>query len=597
MLSISEPSFLSNFERFTGRKALFCSRKRQTLGVPRQSRGLTQGCYVAKSSGATLPIVHGTVEENGYEIQIDVRQPDEDESDEAFILTVGVEQARIVGNSPLAALYGAYEFLEQGLGVRWYLPGPLGEVVPEQTTLVLPRIEQEHSPSFPMRWVGNDEWMLRNKQNRCRDGFWIDPKVFHTQAQILPHQEYFPERPDFFALIDGKRSDDPESKLCYASRVAAHEIARNMAARIDGDPDIDRISFSPTDGQGWCECDRCRAMDETGVSRDRSKSRRSLLFYNAIADELSKTHPDARILVLVGSYNVYNGPPRDASIRANPMLDVIITHYNDYCLAHPVPDPTCPPNVRYAQLIEQWQALGCQVYFYEYYWKLNWLDLPWPIVHSVREDIPWYERRGAGGVYTQYTTDNIWSMYPAHYVAARLLWDAHADADAIVRKMLEDLFGGSADHIKAYYGVMERRMAECGEHFPGRGLNFGPAVFAAEVQEEMRAHYEAAVQANQDEMVARRLAKIGTSLEYVERLMACALKMRTARSQGDGTSSVGLANSALAELEDLMTEIRDERDKWDGVVSVAVIRYLGREVRRWRRVVSRMEMAPAGHTK
>ena len=45
MLSISEPSFLSNFERFTGRKALFCSRKRQTLGVPRQSRGLTQGCY------------------------------------------------------------------------------------------------------------------------------------------------------------------------------------------------------------------------------------------------------------------------------------------------------------------------------------------------------------------------------------------------------------------------------------------------------------------------------------------------------------------------------------------------------------------------
>ena len=36
---------MSNFERFTGRKALCYSRKRQTLGVPRQSRGPTLQSY------------------------------------------------------------------------------------------------------------------------------------------------------------------------------------------------------------------------------------------------------------------------------------------------------------------------------------------------------------------------------------------------------------------------------------------------------------------------------------------------------------------------------------------------------------------------
>ncbi len=37
---ISEPSFLSNFERFTERKALFYSRKRQTLESPGRAGGL-----------------------------------------------------------------------------------------------------------------------------------------------------------------------------------------------------------------------------------------------------------------------------------------------------------------------------------------------------------------------------------------------------------------------------------------------------------------------------------------------------------------------------------------------------------------------------
>jgi len=548
--------------------------------------------YAEKSTGAILRIVADVDEAQGHVIQIRTQEPPEGESHEAFRVKVEGKRTTITGNSPLAALYGAYGLLERGIGVRWYLPGPLGEVVPKHRTLVLPELDVMESPSFPMRWIGRDEWMARNKQNRCDDGFLVYPSIYHSQNAIVSHRKYFETRPDFFAQVKGKRSEDHQCKLCYSNHDLVEEVAKNMAAMLDANPNIDLISLSPTDGQLWCECERCTAMDEKGVAKDRKMSRRSLLFYNAVASELRKTHPGAKMLV--GAYNVYNWPPKDKSIKADPMLNVIITHYEDYCLAHPVPDPECPLNKRYVQLIKEWQELGCGIYYYEYYWKVNWLDLPWPIVHSIRHDFPWYKKEGHQGVYTQYNPSCIWAQFPVHYVAARLGWDVDADVDAIMDKMFDGLFGEAAPHMKAYWALIEKQTAECGRHFPGRGLSAGPSVYTDEIRAQMHKHYEAAVAANKDETVALRLEKIGRSLEYVDRLMQHAALRRATTTQPDPKKAFASAREALSCGEALIDEVRRDRAKWSGVVSTNVMSssgYLGRYVERWRQVVERKKAA------
>ena len=544
--------------------------------------------YVGRATGAVLPIARGPGDVRGHVIAIRVQDPPQGESREAFRIKVTDRRTDLVGNSPLAAFYAACELLERGVGVRWYLPGPLGEVVPRRDTLVLPALDLEQSPSFPMRWIGNSDWMLRNKQNRCDDGFLVYPGIYHTQNRLVPHQDYFQKRPDFFALIKGERSPQGECKLCYSNPDLVREVAKNMGAMLDANPNIKLMSLSPTDGQMWCECEGCKGMDEEGVDRDRSKSRRSLLFYNAVAAELRKTHPEARMLV--GAYNVYNWPPKDKAIKADPMIDVIITHYEDYCMAHPVPDPACPLNQRYVQLIKEWQELGCGIYYYEYYWKVNWLDLPWPIVHSIRHDFPWYKQQGHKGVYTQYSFSCVWQQFPVHYVAAKLLWDVNADVDAIMDRMFDDLFAAAAPQMKAYWALMEKQTATCGRHFPGRGLSVGPAVFTDSVRGQLRSLYEAAVEANQDKVVAQRLEKIGSSLEYVDRLMQYGALKRATTSEPDPAKALATAREALEHGEALVNEIRRDRKRWDGVVSMSVVgskHYLGRDVERWAKVVSR----------
>ena len=548
--------------------------------------------YVERSTGAVLPVVTDAAACRGHVVELGTRAPGPGEENEAFRTHTSAGRTSLLGNSPLAVLYAVYDLLERAVGVRWYLPGPLGEVVPEHRTLVLPELNLQQSPSFPMRWIGRGTWALRNKQNPCDDGFLISPGIYHTQNRLLPHRKYFSEHPEFFALIKGERSAAHECKLCYSNPDLPAEIARNMGRMLEANSNIRLISLSPTDGQMWCECEGCRAMDEEDVPKDKSKSRRSLLFYNAVARELRKTHPDAKMLV--GAYNVYNWPPKDATVKADPMLNVIITHYEDYCMAHPVPDADCPLNRRYVQLIREWQELGCGIYYYEYYWKVNWLDLPWPIVHSIRGDMPWYKQKGHQGVFTQFNPDCIWGQYPAHYLAARLLWDLDTDVDAVLDRMFEDLYGTAAPHMKAYNALLEERTATCGKHFPGRGLSAGPAVFTEEVRAKMHEHYGAAVAANTDPVVAQRLEKIGASVEYVDRLMEYAALKKQSMGETDPQAALDLAGKALSCGESLVAEVRADRKKWGGVVSRTVVgdpHYLGRDVNRWRQAVERKRLA------
>jgi hypothetical protein len=574
--------------------------------------------YIEISSGAKLIITADANRIKGHAIRIQVKQSDSRQSPEAFSIQVEDKQTKIIGNSPIGALYGAYEFLERVVGVRWYLPDPLGQVVPRKNTIKLPDINTRQSPSFPMRWVGDDLWMLHNKQNRCKDGFRISPGVFHTQNMLLPREkhdtgetekwqknmeaqtpikqrQYFKEHPDFFALIDGKRSNKSNAKLCYSNSQVATEIAKNMALILDSDPNINLISFSPTDGHSWCQCKNCNAMDEKNVSSDRSKSRRSLIFYNRIASELRKRCPESQMMV--GAYNVYTRLPKDKTVKADPMLNVIITHYQDYCMVHPVNDGNCPRNQKYVELIKEWEKhVGNKIFFYEYYWKMNWFGLPWPIVHCIKKDIPWYRDQGYKGLYTQYSKQNCWTLFPNYYIAARLLWDADADVDAIVSKMYEDLFGVAAEHMKSYYGLMEKQMAECKKHFPGSAIVSDPkadinalVIFTPKLRKQLRYYYEKALSVNKDETVALRLAKIGVSLEHVERLMHYAELRRAAVEQKDKTKAIAIAKEALAVGKALRNEIRDNRQKWDGVVAEETIRsevFLGKSIRKWQAYVA-----------
>ena len=541
--------------------------------------------YLAKISGVIVPIREDEVEILGNRILIGRKKVTEqlkssvnlkDVGREGFVIKTLGRDLIIVGGGEYGTLYGVYTFLEKYLGVRWFLPGPLGEVVPKLEEVKVGEIDDREEPDFAMRWVGSDQWALRNRANGPCDGhptgFNIQPSIYHSQHILFPVQKYFSQHPEYFALVNGKRSDAQHAKLCTSNPKVVKDVAKNMAKLLDENPTIDLISLSPTDGWLYCECENCRALDEPGASTDQRMSRRMLLFYNQVAEELEKSHPDKRILV--GAYHIYARPPMDKSIKGHKNLSVIICHYNEYCLAHPVNDPNCKANECYRSLISDWQTITPHIYFYEYYWKANWLGLPWPIVHTIAEDIPYFKSIGVEGLYTQYALENVWTLGLDYYVAAKLLWNCRTDVKALLEDFYEKFFGAAAPAMKKYYTLMEKAMAESATCISGYAPKNASLIFTPRLLAELRKQLRNAEKLAEDEKVTARIEKIKLSLDFTERVMDY-FRLRESAMASKDKADEARALAALEALQDYMTK---KKERFKGVIDVE--RQLAR-LRRW----------------
>lgn len=300
-------------------------------------------------------------------------------------------------------------------------------------------------------------------------------------------------------------------------------------------------------------------------------SRRMTLFYNAVAAELRKTHPNAELAV--GAYSRYTWPPEDKSLDLLPDMDVILCHYVPACLAHPVNDPRCPANRDYNAILRGWLDRSSGVYFYEYYWKNNWFGLPWPVVHTIAADIPYFHRIGVKGVYSQYTEGNAYTLGLNYYVAAKLLWNPQANARGLVDEYYEKYFAESAAPMRDYHEMLEQRMKSVKADIPGAAGTNGTKVYDSLFLEQLVAKLDEAMSLAKTDVTRRRIERHQKHLDYSRRLIR-ALE----------TKDKGNVSEAHRLLTAFIEDYRKDPAAWNGLVSPTdAVRFLNTEVNALRR--------------
>ena len=458
------------------------------------------------------------------------------EGEEAFLVATVSDDIVFTGRAPHAVIYAVYDFLEDSVGYAWLFPGDLGEEVPTVRTLRIGKLRRSQAPSFPFRWIGSGEWALRSKMNmrvragRERTGV---SEVFggHSFCKVLPAEQYFDSRPDFFALVAGlrkrSRSKGHGDQICTSNPAAVREVVKNMRTALDANPAARIISLSPNDGLGFCECDNCMKLDEPGkynlidVQRGRAVPReerigilsaRMLRFYNQVARELAKTHP--QVMVKSFAYSLYVRPPKDRRMRCEPNLMIQLCH--GACHNHPLTDPDCPYNRDYLAALEGWDGIGQHLAIYEYYWKVSWVDLPWPILHSIRQDIPQYHRMGVKLLYTQFGRNYAGGFGPIYYIVSRLLWDVNADVDALLAHFCGKAYGKAGDTMRRYYMFWEDTVQATGIH---ASVNLAEACLEVFSSANLATAAEMLTEASElaDSAKARqRVERVAAQLEYTK---------------------------------------------------------------------------------
>ena len=212
--------------------------------------------------------------------------------------------------------YAVYDLLNR-LGVRWFLPGDYGEIVPKLTTITVDDLNVSEKPDFAVRafWTHSKDvamnaerqlWMIRNRLNP-RSAEWVGMpgdssiQAYMPKEKLKDYPEWFALRrdgtrdPNMPCMTDDQRRNDPKYK--DHPRIVDYFIERVKADAKAGK----RVSaFAPDDGVPACFCDLCRKMNsgqDVGYGSetegfDRSISQEWFYFVNNIIEGVNKEYPE-----------------------------------------------------------------------------------------------------------------------------------------------------------------------------------------------------------------------------------------------------------------------------------------------------------------
>ncbi len=365
-------------------------------------------------------------------------------------------------------LHAVYGFLHD-LGVRWYMPGELGEVVPQLADIFLPTVNRTAKPDYAVRnmnWykghlsVSEEDtlWRLRLRQHLGHDVVGRS-QLCHGMKFVLRRKEMKQAHPEFYALRGGQRiTEFKDSGVpCLSSEGFFEKHVAYARAVFDhfGEP---MISIDLPDGSSGmtCECEGCRAQLTPARGMDGSMSELVWGYLNRLAAELYKSHPDRWVSGL--SYSAYALPPENVeTFPPNLVMFTMRPRMNFGA-----------PEVRasYEALREAWlkKLPSGRVFTFSSVSFNGQRGLPVYYPHLLAEDLHKGKGRVAGEMIECYEhspdRDYGWNAQAvAHltlYTYSRCWWNADEDIDAMLDEYVRLFYGPAAEPMRAFIAYCEQ---------------------------------------------------------------------------------------------------------------------------------------------
>ena len=504
--------------------------------------------YVRKISGATLPV--GTTAAAGLPSQVRIGAfgteavsawSGERPPPDGFSLSRKGETLFIVGGDARGTLYGVYDFLETDLGVRWFMPGEMGDDVPSSPTVLLPTVSRTGSPAFAavggFMWAGGPGASAWERRMRAKVGP-TNALFGHNWSNIIPPTPANKQaHPEWFALSGGERTN----QLCSAHPDVVRITVEKAREFFDRTPSANVFSISPNDGYGFCEDERCQAVDRLYGVTDGSLTDRFVHYANQVLEELGKTHPDKQVGIL--AYVQHTRPP--VSAKPHPNYVTLITHTPwEFCHVHSLDDPSCAPNRRFTEYVRGWRQVARHVGVHDYYGHF-YMFTPWPIVHTIRRDLPFLHSLGVDQ-FTSETQQNWANQGMNFYVGAKLAWNPRLDVDLLLSEYYQRFYGRAAAPMQRYWERWEQAMIATAAG--GDGSYQWLRMFTPELVAECARHLADAESAavSDTEKVKARVAFARSGFRFTEAWT----RMRQHAGRQEWDAAVAAGEEAIARIRE-----------------------------------------------
>lgn len=252
-------------------------------------------------------------------------------------------ETALAADTRAGTLFAVYEFLENELGVRWLEPGDKGIVYKKCRYLEfkpgqegwIPQLVQRHMRSAykdrsRARWISdgnipeelrfsdkefaklqNDEiiWKRRMRMGRSREISYGSPFSGWWSKYSETHPEFFAMNPNGKRAPRNSRAAK-KINMCVSNPDLVKQVVKEHIADGSGP----YIKNSDNDSHGFCNCEKCRALDAETLEEKtipfemRSKSDRYIHFTNALLKEARKYDPGVKTVYY--AYSRFHQAPR-----------------------------------------------------------------------------------------------------------------------------------------------------------------------------------------------------------------------------------------------------------------------------------------------
>jgi hypothetical protein len=450
---------------------------------------------------------------------------------------------------PSGTRYAVTTFLEDKLGVRYLWPGEIGMVVPRRHTIVVEDFEHRFTPKLGQRHIRSMGYhdrvqvgldglgfkkveyerlfaVAQQTQSESPDWFgWhrlggtLNLNSGHAFTRLWAkygrdHAEWFALQPN--GSRDQSRNPD-RARLCVSNAELIAAIAKEKIEELNRNPTLLGVSIAPNDGgrPSFCTCSKCEALDSAngrkvmlweftgGTRRDFEHvalTDRMVYFWNAVAEQAAKVHPDK--LLVVDAYSVYAAPPVERKLHPNLVVRFapLDYHAEDY---------------RQESLREwdAWAKAAKRIFFRPNLLLLGRRDgMPLLYVHKFGEDFRYLAGHGMMGTDFDSCCHHWATQGLNYYIVARLHWNPDQGVDALLNDYCQAGFGPAAKAIRRYFGQLEALMDEVAVKKVK-----ATAVFTQKALSELRKDLDKARKdAGSDPAIAKRIAFLDVGLRWTE---------------------------------------------------------------------------------
>ena len=384
-------------------------------------------------------------------------------NDGFVIRTVG-QHLVIAGATPRGTMYGVNWFLDRQLGVKWLSPD--FTVVPNTRTIQLARLNTQQIPRFSYRQVlsfegQNKAYSAHNLLNGealgpsflpsppaidSWDHSWLAKGGTATFFELLPPKVYAKQHPDWYA----------GGQLAMMNPDMRKAMADAVIQRLKALPDYRQVWFDIHDQDwGWDmdPASKAFASQHGGVA---SAPRLDMVI--DVANQVRKVLPGARL-----AFNAYHWsftPPSGMTVP-DYVLVFPMTIQVDYSTAL-----NQGRNTQLGKDIAGWNAIAQHVQIWDHITNFSGYYQPTPNIYPIAHSIQWL----ATLPHVQgYFAEGSWETPNAEFASlrvwmmARLLWNPHENADALVAEFTRDYFGAAGPEILRYIQLMHAAIAKSGD--------------------------------------------------------------------------------------------------------------------------------------